>query len=148
LFSVCRTHYAGVLLSRGRWSEAEKELRLAAPELEQNAAGMAAETVVGMAELRRRQGRVEEARRMFESVEHRSDGRLGCARVALDLGDHRAAADHAERYLREIGEEAKTCASAGSRSWLGRLPASGTTTEHGPQSRSSARSRARLGPIL
>jgi LuxR family maltose regulon positive regulatory protein len=108
LFSVCRTHYAGVLMSRGMWSEAEQELRLAAPELESNAAGMAAETVAGMAELRRRQGRLEEAGRMFESVEHRADGRLGCATVALDLGDHRAAADHAERYLREIGEEAKT----------------------------------------
>lgn len=108
LFSVCRTHYAGVLVSRGMWSEAEQELRLAAPELEQNAAGMAAETIVGMADLRRRQGRLEEARQMFEQVDNRADGRLGCASVALDLGDHRAAADHAERYLREIGEEAKT----------------------------------------
>jgi hypothetical protein len=108
LFSVCRTHYAGVLVSRGKWPEAEEELRLAAPELEQNAAGMAAETLVGMAELRRRQGRLEEARQMFERVEHRPDGRLGCAMVALDLGDHRAAADHAERYLREVGGEAKS----------------------------------------
>jgi ATP/maltotriose-dependent transcriptional regulator MalT len=108
LFSVCRTHYAGVLMSRGRWSEAEQELRMAAPDLERNAAGMAAETLAGMAELRRRQGRVEEAGRMFERVEHRGDGRLGCASVALDLGDHRSAAEHAERYLREVGDEAKT----------------------------------------
>jgi ATP/maltotriose-dependent transcriptional regulator MalT len=107
LFSVCRTHYAGVLVSRGQWPQAEQELRLAAPELERNAAGMAAETLVGMAELRRRQGRVEEARQMFERVEHRADGRLGCATVALDLGDHRAAADHAERYLRDVGAETK-----------------------------------------
>jgi ATP/maltotriose-dependent transcriptional regulator MalT len=108
LFSVCRTHYAGVLVSRGRWSEAERELRLAAPELEQNAAGMAAETFVGLAELRRRQGRLDEAGQMFGRVEHRPDARLGCAKVALDLGDHRAAVDHAERYLREIGAESKT----------------------------------------
>jgi LuxR family transcriptional regulator, maltose regulon positive regulatory protein len=107
LFSICRTHYAGVLVSRGRWSDAEQELRLAAPDLEQHAAGMAAETFVGLAELRRRQGRLEEARRMFEQVEHRPDGRLGCSRVALDLGDHRGAVDHAERYLREIGEETR-----------------------------------------
>jgi ATP/maltotriose-dependent transcriptional regulator MalT len=108
LFSVCRTHYAGVLMSRGRWSEAEQELRLAAPELEQNAAGLAAEALAALAELRRRQGRLEEARELFERVEHRADGRLGCAGVALDLGDHAVAADHAERYLREIGTEART----------------------------------------
>jgi ATP/maltotriose-dependent transcriptional regulator MalT len=107
LFSICRTHYAGVLVSRGKWPEAEQELRLAAPELEQNAAGMAAETLVGLAELRRRQGRLEEARQMFERFEHRADGRLGCAGVALDLGDHLAAVDHAERYLRGVGTEAK-----------------------------------------
>jgi ATP/maltotriose-dependent transcriptional regulator MalT len=108
LFSVCRTHYAGVLVSRGKWPEAEQELRLAAPELEQNAAGMAAETLVGLAELRRRQGHLEDARQMFERVEHRADGRLGCANVALDLGDHGAAIDHAERYLRTVGAEART----------------------------------------
>ena len=108
LFSICRTHYAGVLVSRGRWSDAERELRLAAPELEQNAAGMAAETFVGLAELRRRQGRLEEAREMFEQVEHRADGQLGCARVALDRADHRAAADHARHHLRDIGPEART----------------------------------------
>jgi LuxR family maltose regulon positive regulatory protein len=113
LFSVCRTHYAGVLVSRGMWSQAEQELRLAAPELERNASGLAAEAVAGMAELRRRQGRVDDARRMFESVEHRADGRLGCAAVALDLGDLRAAADHAERYLRETGQEAKALRVAG-----------------------------------
>jgi ATP/maltotriose-dependent transcriptional regulator MalT len=44
---------------------------------------------------------------MFERVEHRPDGRLGCSRVALDAGDHRTAVDQADRYLREIGEEAK-----------------------------------------
>jgi ATP/maltotriose-dependent transcriptional regulator MalT len=108
LFSICRTHYAGVLVSRGKWPDAEQELRLAAPELEQNAAGMAADTFIGLAELRRRQGRLDEARQMFERVEHRADGRLGCARVALDLGDHRSAVDHAEAYLREIGYEART----------------------------------------
>jgi DNA-binding CsgD family transcriptional regulator len=113
LFSVCRTHYAAVLVSRGRWPEAEQELRLAAPELEQDAAGMAAETFVGMAELRRRQGHVEQAREMFERVEHRADGRLGCANVALDLGDHEMAVDHAERYLRAIGSQAKALRVAG-----------------------------------
>jgi DNA-binding NarL/FixJ family response regulator len=108
LFSVCRTHYAGVLMFRGLWPQAEEELRLAAPELETNAAGMAAEAFVGLAELRRRQGRTDQAQSMFAEVEHRPDGRLGRARVALDRGEYRAAGDHAAQYLREVGNEAKT----------------------------------------
>jgi LuxR family transcriptional regulator, maltose regulon positive regulatory protein len=113
LFSVCRTHYAGVLMFRGLWPQAEEELRLAAPELESNVAGMAGEAFVGLAELRRRQGRTDEAQRMFAEVEHRPDGRLGCARVAFDHGEYRTAAEHAEQYLRQVGEEAKTRRVAG-----------------------------------
>ncbi len=103
LFSVCRTHYAGVLMFRGLWPQAEEELRLAARELD-------AELV---AELRRRQRRTDEAQRMFAEVEHRPDGRLGCARLALDHGEYSTAADHAEQYLRQVGNEAKTRRVAG-----------------------------------
>src|SRR5581483_1233009 len=113
LFSVCRTHYAGVLMFRGLWPQAEQELRLAAPELESNVAGMAGEAFVGLAELRRRQGQTDQARRMFAEVEHRPDGRLGLARVALDRGEYRSAANHAEQYLRQVGREAKTLRVAG-----------------------------------
>lgn len=113
LFFVCRTHYAGVLISRGQWPQAEQELLLAAPELKTQVAGMAGDALVGLGELRRRQGRLDEAQRMFAEVEHYPEGRLGCARVALDRGEHRAAADHAEQYLRQVGEEAKTRRVAG-----------------------------------
>jgi ATP/maltotriose-dependent transcriptional regulator MalT len=50
---------------------------------------------------------------MFAEVEHRTDGRLGCARVALDHGEYRTAVDHAEQYLRQVGKEAKTLRVAG-----------------------------------
>ena len=50
---------------------------------------------------------------MFAEVEHRPDGRLGLARVALDRGEYRSAADHAEQYLRQVGREAKTRRVAG-----------------------------------
>jgi hypothetical protein len=113
LFSVCRTHYAGVLMSRGLWPQAEEELRLAVPELGTNAAGMAGEAFVGLAELRRRQRRTDEAQGCSPEVEHRPEGRLGCARVALDRGEYGPAADHAEQYLRQVGKEAKTRRVAG-----------------------------------
>jgi ATP/maltotriose-dependent transcriptional regulator MalT len=108
LFSVCRTHYAGVLMFRGLWPQAEEELRLAAPELETNVGGMAGEAFLGLAELRRRQGRTAEAQRMFAEVEHHPEGRLGCARAALDRGEYHTASEQAEQYLRQIGTEART----------------------------------------
>jgi ATP/maltotriose-dependent transcriptional regulator MalT len=108
LFSVCRTHYAGVLMFRGLWPQAEEELRLAAPELETNVGGMAGEAFLGLAELRRRQGRTAEAQRMFAEVEHHPEGRLGCARAALDRGEYHIASEQAEQYLRQIGTEART----------------------------------------
>src|SRR5947199_4346537 len=98
---------------RGLWPQAEEELRLAAPELASSVAGTAGEAFVGLAELRRRQGQTDEARRMFAEVEHRPDERLGLARVALDRGEYRSAADHAEQYLRQVGREAKTRRVAG-----------------------------------
>src|SRR5262249_13358316 len=76
-------------------------------------AGMAGEAFVALAELRRRQGRTDEAQRMFAEVEHRPEGRLGCARMALDRGEYRPAADYAEQYLRQVGSEAKTRRGAG-----------------------------------
>jgi DNA-binding NarL/FixJ family response regulator len=113
LFSVCRTHYAGVLMFRGKWPQAEEELRLATPELESNVAGLAGDAFVGLAELRRRQGRTDEAQKMFAQVEHRPEGRLGCARVALDNGNYRAAADNADQYLRQVGAQARMRRVAG-----------------------------------
>jgi ATP/maltotriose-dependent transcriptional regulator MalT len=45
---------------------------------------------------------------MFAAVEHRPDGRLGCARVALDRFEYRTAGEDAEQYLRQVGDEART----------------------------------------
>jgi ATP/maltotriose-dependent transcriptional regulator MalT len=113
LFAVCRTHYAGVLMSRGRWPEAERELSVAMPELETSATGLVAEAVVALGELRRRQGRLEEAGRLFRRVEQRADGQLGLALVALDEGDYETAERSAERCLRGVGEEARAARAPG-----------------------------------
>jgi DNA-binding NarL/FixJ family response regulator len=113
LFSVCRTHYASVLMFRGLWPQAEEELRLAAPELETNVVGLSGEAFLGLAELRRRQGRTHEAQTMFSAIEHRAEARLGRARVALDRGEYLTAVDQAEQYLRQVGREAKARRVAG-----------------------------------
>jgi DNA-binding NarL/FixJ family response regulator len=110
MLSVCRTHYAGVLLWRGLWADAEVELLTALTALEETRPGEAAEAVVRLAELRCRQGRFEEAAALFARTETEplrmqglTLGLRGRAEMALELDDARTAADLADRYLRGIG---------------------------------------------
>jgi LuxR family transcriptional regulator, maltose regulon positive regulatory protein len=65
--------------------------------------GMAFEVMVRRAELRRRQGKLEEAVRLFREVEFHPYAQLGLAHVALDGGDLAAAAERTERFLRKLG---------------------------------------------
>jgi LuxR family maltose regulon positive regulatory protein len=102
LFAVCRTQYASVCMWRGTWNEADRELVLATEELAASRPGMTAEGVVRLAELRRRQGRLDEAAEMFARAEPHPHASLGLAELALDRGDARTAADLAERYLRRL----------------------------------------------
>jgi len=102
LFAVCRTQYASVCLWRGTWTEADRELTLATEELAAARPAMTSEGLVRLAELRRRQGRLEEASGMFERAEPHPQASLGLGQLALDRGDARMAADFAERYLRRF----------------------------------------------
>lgn len=69
MFALCRSHYAGVLIWRGAWPEAEAELTAATEELAATHPAMAAEGIVKLAELRRRQGRLEEATALLGRAE-------------------------------------------------------------------------------
>ena len=82
LFAVCRAHYAAVLVSRGTWPEAEVEFEAAMREFAGSRPGMGFEAVVRLAELRRRQGRLEEAGALFREVEFHPFAQLGLAAVA------------------------------------------------------------------
>lgn len=102
LFAVCRTQYASICMWRGLWNEAEEELSAADRELAETRPGLIAEAVVRLAELRRRQGRLPEAERLFDRVAKSGLASLGLAEVAFDRGEHRGAAEQATRYLRRI----------------------------------------------
>jgi LuxR family maltose regulon positive regulatory protein len=65
LFRVCRTHLAGVLVGFGAWEDAEAELRERIAELQATRPLQSAEGVVRLGELRRRQGRIDEAAALF-----------------------------------------------------------------------------------
>ncbi len=108
LFAVCRTQYAAVCMWRGAWSEAETELESAASELGAVRPGMVSEALVRLGELRRRQGRLDEAHALFERAGGHPLGVVGRAMVAADRGDWEGAAELAERHLRQLPSHNRT----------------------------------------
>ena len=110
---VCRAHYAGVLIWRGTWIAAEQELTDAADRLAEMRPPMAAEAVVRLGELRRRQGRLDEAAETFEQVAEHPLALLGLGEVCFDRGDAAGARDRAEEYLRATPPQAGTLRAAG-----------------------------------
>jgi ATP/maltotriose-dependent transcriptional regulator MalT len=106
LIGVCRSAYGQVLASRGEWPAAEAELVAAVADLEAMRPGMAPDGLARLGELRVRQGRVEEARALFERALPHRPALVGLGTLALEEGDAVGAADVAERILRRVGDAA------------------------------------------
>ena len=102
LFAVCRTQYASICLWRGTWLEAEEELCAASDELAASRPAMKSDALVLLAELRRRQGRLQEAAALVNQTPPHGAGLLERAELAFDCGDYPAAAERAEQYLRHV----------------------------------------------
>ncbi|MGH2374097.1 MAG: LuxR C-terminal-related transcriptional regulator, partial [bacterium] len=66
-----------------------------------------ADALVGLAELRRRQGRVDEARSLLERAGGPGGAPLSRAALAMDSGDPVSAAELAARFLRHVPQESK-----------------------------------------
>ncbi|MGN6677657.1 MAG: LuxR C-terminal-related transcriptional regulator [Streptosporangiaceae bacterium] len=113
LFAVCRAHYGAILVLRGTWEEADATFEAALRELRASQPGIAFEALVRQADLRRRQGRFEEAAELFHQVEFHPYAQIGLAQVALDSGDAALAADRARRFLRKLGPESRLQRAAG-----------------------------------
>ncbi len=105
---VCQAHYGGVLIWRGKWDEAEVELSNATTELVATRPPWAAEGIVRLTELRRRQGRTEEAMELFSQASWHPLALQGLAEIALEQGDPIEAEDLLERLLRNVPSENKT----------------------------------------
>ena len=101
LLGVCRAKYAGVLTWRGQWDEAERQINQATQGLASRPV-LVGEGLVRLGELRRLQGRLDEAEKVFASAEGESRALLGRAAVALDRGHPDDAAELAERFLRQF----------------------------------------------
>jgi LuxR family maltose regulon positive regulatory protein len=113
MFPVCRTHYAAVLIWRGEWSQAEAELAEATRQLTASRRGWAPDSSVRLAELRRRQGRLDEAAQLFEQSSSDARSLLGLAELALGRDDPATAADLVERFLRRVQPDDRTVRTEG-----------------------------------
>lgn len=105
---LCRAHYGGVLLLHGKWDDAERELRRAQETLIRTRPPGAAEAEARLGELRRRQGRSEEATDHFARAEPHPLAVLGMANLNLDRGAPERALELAEDLLDTIPESSVT----------------------------------------
>jgi DNA-binding NarL/FixJ family response regulator len=101
-FTVCRVHYADVLLWRGDWGECETELAHAEHEFRELNERRVSDVVVRLGELRRRQGLAAEAEKLFLQNESHPVAVLGRALLAIGRGDAEGATELVQRYLRRL----------------------------------------------
>lgn len=87
LFNVCRIQYASVQVARGAWREAERELTGVLDRLSGSVRTSRLEAVVQLGELRRRQGRFDEAEALFAQAELHPSAIAGRARIHMSGGE-------------------------------------------------------------
>ena len=95
--AFCRAHYGGILTAAGRWNEAETELLEAAHHFDRGLSSRREAAVIRLADLRIRQGRVEEAAQLLDGLEQHPDAVRTLADLHLARGDRALARDLLER---------------------------------------------------
>jgi DNA-binding CsgD family transcriptional regulator/tetratricopeptide (TPR) repeat protein len=100
---TCRAIYAAVLTAGGRWPEAERELQLALRTFEDGSRAMRVDALVRLADLRVRQGRIDEAVRLLEGHEGHPDAQRPLAELELARGHPTVAVALLERRIRQLG---------------------------------------------
>ena len=109
---VCRNHYGGILVAVGRWNEAEKELTVAMRTFERSYRLMRQSPLIKLGELRVRQGRLDEGRRLLEGQESHPVARRALATIALARGETELAADLVRLCLEAQAPTDPVCATA------------------------------------
>jgi DNA-binding CsgD family transcriptional regulator len=104
LYARCRTLYGGVLVAKGRWAEAERELQAAVRMAGGAGPASHAEALARLADLRLRQGRLEEAEALLPEHGGGRTAARTAARLRLARGEPSVAVGLLERSLRDHGE--------------------------------------------
>jgi DNA-binding CsgD family transcriptional regulator len=106
LLTTCRLQYASVLISRGEWDEADAELEAAIAELRESRPVVLPAAYARLGELRRRQGRIDEALELFRLAGSHPIALLGAGWVDLQRGNAASAFERVRAYLRRYPEDA------------------------------------------
>lgn len=106
LMTTCRLQYGSVLISRGEWDEAESELQAAIADLREVRPVVLPAAYARLGELRRRQGRTDEAIQLFEQAGSHPLALLGGAWIDIEQGNLTRALERARAYLRRFPEDA------------------------------------------
>jgi DNA-binding CsgD family transcriptional regulator len=102
MFANCKMKYAGVLIWKGEWQEAENEFLSAANELKEFRPVQVKACTVRLADLKRRQGKWDEAERMLCEIDSHPLKSLYTAELHFDKGEYKEALNLSEMYLRRI----------------------------------------------
>jgi DNA-binding CsgD family transcriptional regulator len=105
LYARCRVHYGGVLVAKGRWQQAEAQLRAAIEMAEDAGPATRADALGQLADLRVRQGRVEEAEALLAMVDEPDSVALASATVRLARGEPGVAAGLLERRAASLDDD-------------------------------------------
>ena len=100
--AICRMHYGGLLTFAGRWADAERELETALSIYRTTYRGTRFEALLRLADLRARQGRLEEAERLLDGYEDQALAVLPRARVLLARGEPELARAVLHRHLPRV----------------------------------------------
>jgi DNA-binding CsgD family transcriptional regulator len=106
--AFCRAHYGGILTAAGRWQEAETELVAAATHFDRGLSSRRDAAIIRLADLRVRQGRLEEAALLLDGLGQHPDAVRTLAALHLARGETALARDLLERATEGPDDEVPT----------------------------------------
>ena len=99
--ALCRAHYGGILTAAGRWADAERELLTSSRLFAESVKFLGVNAAVRLADLRVRQGRLEEAAQLLKGLDEHPDALRPLAALHFARGEGALARDRIDRALRE-----------------------------------------------
>ena len=113
MLAFCRAEYGAVDVRRGRWKDAEAMLEAAVEDFSRSRPAWVAAPLVGLAELRCRQGRYDDALDLLDRAGTSPGAQICRARVALEQGEAARAVELLERTLRRVPGERRLARAPG-----------------------------------
>jgi DNA-binding CsgD family transcriptional regulator len=105
LHAECRTLYGGLLVATGHWAAAERELTVAIRLTREAYPGLHVPAIARLADLRLRQGRLEEAEALLSGLDDHLVAALPAATVRLARGEAAVAVALLRRRLHHLRQQ-------------------------------------------